>query len=318
MGADVSTATNTLLRLAEDSRFRRFVERRASKRDLVSRFVAGDSVSATLGVTGELLARGCLVSVGYLASEPLDVAAAEDRRKKVRKLLGRLGQARFAEGGRAEVILRPAVLGARILGVGQEVALENATEIAASADAVGARVTVASETGLPVEATLALTDALRTRYPRTGVELWCARRRTESDVIERISSGCRVRLSHGGAGTRGEDPSTLLTPHESDKAYVRSLTRLMRADVPFSLSAAGRPIREIAESFQARGERPQGSFEYHLRMGVDPVVQATIADRGDLMRVFVPFGDTWYPYLMARVAENPRQLVGLFRAGRDR
>lgn len=318
MGADVNAATNLLLRLAEDSRFRRLFEQRATNRDLVGRFVAGESVSAALDVTGELLARGCLVSVGHLAPEPLDVTEAAQRRKKIRKVLRRLGQASFSRGGRVEVMVRPAVLGARLGGMGYEIALENAQGIADSAASIGARVTVASETGLPMDTTLALTDALRENHPDVGIELWSARRRTENDVRERIDAGCRVRLSHGGAGTRGEAPSSLLTPHDSDLAYVRSMTRLMRADVPFSVSAAERRIRDIAEAFETRGERPQGSFEYHLRMGADPLVQATIADRGDAMRVFVPFGDDWYPYLMARVAENPRQLAGMFRSRQDR
>lgn len=307
----VTAAGAVLLRMAEDARFRRFVEERSLSRDLVSRFVAGESVSSALDVTGELLARGRLVSVALLATDPLDRPAARDRRKRLRKVLRRLGQAGLSaphDGNRVEVCLRLGALGAKLSADGAEVAADNARAVAESAAAVGARVTVESEPGVPLNVRLAVVDMLRADIDDTGIELAVGRPGAEAEVAERIASGCRVRLSKGG-----EDRPDALDRHQGDLAYVRCLTALMRSEVPFSVTAEDRRILEIADTLVARGERERGTFEYHLRLGHRRMVIATVADRGDNMRVYVPFGDDWYPYLMERIGEAPTRLGALLR-----
>ena len=84
-------AAELLTRVAQDPRARRFVESRGVSASLVRRCIAGESLTAELDVTGELLARGRLVSATYLAADPIDRSEAKDRRKRLRKLLGRHG-----------------------------------------------------------------------------------------------------------------------------------------------------------------------------------------------------------------------------------
>lgn len=312
----MSAASRVLLRMAEDARFRRFVEDRSVSRDLVSRFVAGESVSSALDVSGELLARGRHVSVALLATDPLDRSEARDRRKRMRKVLRRLGQAGLSSPerpGRTEVCVRLGALGARLSIEGALVATENALAVAESAAGVGARVTVESEPGVPLDVRLAAVDALRAEHEDVGIELAAGLPRTESDVAERIAAGCRVRLSKGG-----EDGPDALEGHQADLAYVRCLSALMRSDLPFSMTAEDRRILDISDTLVARGVRPRGTFEYHLRLGRKPMVEAMISDRGDVMRVYVPFGEEWYPYLTARIAEQPSQLGALLRPARNR
>ncbi|MDO5698658.1 MAG: hypothetical protein Q4G51_11880 [Dermatophilus congolensis] len=306
-----------LLRMAEDPRLRKFFENRLHNRDLASRYVSGESVSSAVDVTGELLARGRSVSVALLASDPLDRSEARDRRKRLRKVLRRLGQAGLATAdpsgaGRVEVCVRLGALGAG-LSEGETVAIENALAVAESAAGVGARVTLESEPSVGVSLRLAAVDALRAQFPDTGVELVAGLPRTEADVAERIASGCRVRLSKGG-----EDTPDGLDRHKADLAYVRCLAALMRSDVPFSMTAEDRRILDIADTLVARGLRARGSFEYHLRFGDRPMVAAMVSDRGDTMRVYVPFGEDFYPYLMARIADQPSRVASLLRPSRNR
>ena len=82
-------AAELLTRVAQDPRARRFVESRGVSARLVRRCIAGESLTAELDVTGELLARGRLVSATYLAADPIDRSEAKDRRKRLRKLLRR-------------------------------------------------------------------------------------------------------------------------------------------------------------------------------------------------------------------------------------
>lgn len=307
--SSLPATSGMLMRMAEDARFRRFVEERSLSRDLVSRFVAGESVSSALEMTGELLVRGPRVSVALLASDPLDRSEARDRRKRLRKVLRRLGQAGHStpqDQGRVEVSVRLGAIGAK-LPDGVALATDNARAVAESATGVGARVLVESEPGVSVGLMRAVVDTLRADHD-TGIELLADAPRTEADVAERIASGCRVKLSKNGTGS----PDTL-DRHETDLAYVRCLAALLRSEVPFSMTAEDPRILDIADTLVERGVRSPGTFEYHLRLGHKPMVAATVADRGDVMRVYVPFGDDWYPYLMQRIAERPRRLGALLR-----
>lgn len=317
----VTAAPAVLLRLAEDARFRRFVEERSLSRDLVSRFVAGESVSSAVDVTGELLARGRRVSVALLADDPLDRTSARDNRKRLRKVLRRLGQAGLVGPGSigssgeppVEVMVRLGALGGRLTVDPDAIATDNARAVAESAAVVGARVTLEAEPGMPVAQALGVVDALREQHPDAGIELVASRRRTETDVAERIASACRVRLSKTDS-----DTGDALDPRQTDLAYVRGLAALMRSDVPFSMTAEDARIVDIADTLVARGVRERGTFEYHLRLGQKPMVSASISDRGDLMRVYVPFGAAWYPYLIGRIAEQPGRLGALLRPARQR
>ncbi|SNV19275.1 Proline dehydrogenase 1 [Dermatophilus congolensis] len=311
MKNDVSPAT-MLLRMAHDPRFRTFVETRSVNSHVVSKFVAGETATDALNATGELLARGRYVTISHLAPDPLDTTQARTHRKRLRKALRRTVQAGYNVEERIEIAIRPGALGARLPNNGHELALEHARRITHTATEMGARVLIESEPGLPASDTLSFTDALRRDYPDTGVELWSMRKRTEQDILERIDSQCRVRLSYGTDEARGGEDETH-GARDTDLAYVRSLTELMRSSATFSVSAADRRVVEISEALVAAGERQAGTFEYHLRMGTHPIAEATIADRGDRMRVLVPFGRDWYPYLMGRVADQPGQFLALFR-----
>lgn len=308
-------AAELLTRVAQDPRARRFVESRGVSARLVRRCIAGESLTAELDVTGELLARGRLVSATYLAADPIDRSEAKDRRKRLRKLLRRLTQAGYAQDGRTDISLRLGLLGAHVGRDGLAMATEMTGDIVAGAAEAGTRVTVETEPGLDQAAVLAAVARLRHDLDAdVGVALGASVARTETDCAELTRAGVRVRLVRGPVRA----PGTVRGGREADRAYVRCLQLLLQPGAHPTVATHDPRLIAIAEELvRRRGLRPD-DVEYQLSYGVRPRRQTVVADRGGRMRVYLPYGPDWYPYLVERVAERPGDVPSLLGASGSR
>lgn len=253
------------------------------------------------------------MSLAQLAPDPLDLHEAKARRKRLRKLLRRLDQAGYAAGGRADVSLRLGQLGAQLRPLGLIAAADMAAEVISGAAAIGTRVTVEAEPeldqGRVIETVLELRDRLGADV---AVALPAARKRTEGDCVDLVAQGVRVRLERGRLGT----PGTHTRPRDINRAYVRCLQTLLRAAPhPVPTIATGDPILcDIAEHVAHGYGLGLHDVEYGLQLGMRAGRQVAVADRGGLIRVYLPFGPDWYPYLVERMAEKPAQVPTLLRA----
>jgi proline dehydrogenase len=54
-------------------------------------------------------------------------------------------------------------------------------------------------------------------------------------------------------------------------------------------------------------------FEFQMLFGVRRDLQRKLVEEGYNVRVYLPFGSDWYPYLMRRLAERPANLLFLAR-----
>jgi proline dehydrogenase len=55
-------------------------------------------------------------------------------------------------------------------------------------------------------------------------------------------------------------------------------------------------------------------FEYQMLYGIRDDEQRRLAQTGNQLRVYVPFGAHWYGYFMRRLAERPANLKFFVRA----
>ena len=141
--------------------------------------------------------------------------------------------------------------------------------------------------------------------------------RTEADCRDLAHAGSRVRLCKGAY----KEPESVAfqAGADVDKSYVRCLKVLMAGR---GLPDGGQP-RPAAGRDRRRARRPgtaatPDSFEYQMLYGIRPEEQKRIADRGDQMRVYIPYGEEWYGYLMRRMAEKPANIVFFLRGARRR
>jgi proline dehydrogenase len=292
---------------ARSTAARSVVERSPLTRPVVRRFIAGDSVTDAIDTTGDLLASGRLVTLDHLGEDTTNTDQADATVRAYQELLKRLGDKDFTD--RAEVSVKLSAVGQK-LDAG--LALENAHRICVAAESVGATVTLDMEDHTTTDATLAVLHELRTDFPWVGAVLQAYLRRTEGDCRDLATSGSRIRLCKGAYA---EPASVAFTEKsEVDKSYVRCLKVLMNgAGYPMVASHDPRLIA-IAAHLAAEAGRDADSFEFQMLYGIRPDEQQRLADEGNRIRVYLPYGTEWYGYFMRRLAERPANLAFFLRS----
>jgi len=296
-----------LLSVSRSDRLKEVVSGAPVSRGVVRRFVAGESAADAVAASKALVSDGRLVTIDHLGEDTLDLAQAEAARDAYLQLLALLSQARLTAG--AEVSVKLSAVGQALPGDGEKIALEHARQICSAAASVGTTVTLDMEDHTTTDATLAALADLRRDFPSTGAVLQAYLFRTEADCRDLAHAGSRVRLCKGAY----KEPESVAYQDKGDvdRAYVRCLKTLM-AGQGYPMVASHDPrLVEIAGALAVRHDRAKGSYEYQMLYGVRPEEQRRLAGQGEKMRVYLPFGDQWYGYLVRRMAEKPANL-GLF------
>jgi proline dehydrogenase len=174
----------------------------------------------------------------------------------------------------------------------------------------GTTVTLDMEDHTTTDATLGILRELRMDFPDTGAVLQSYLRRTEADCRDLAYAGSRVRLCKG---TYKEPESVAYqSTGEVDRSYVRCLQVLMQG-AGYPMVATHDP-RLVAIAGRLAEHRDPGTYEYQMLYGIRPAEQRRLAAAGETVRVYVPYGDEWYGYLMRRLAERPANLTFFLRS----
>ncbi|GMA87795.1 hypothetical protein GCM10025868_30450 [Angustibacter aerolatus] len=145
-----------------------------------------------------------------------------------------------------------------------------------------------------------------------GAVLQAYLRRTEADCRDLATAGSRVRLCKGAYD---EPASVAFTDRaEVDKSYVRCAKALMAGDGYPMLATHDPRLVDIGGALAVQHGRSQGAYEFQMLYGIRPDEQQRLADQGEKVRVYVPYGDEWYGYLVRRMAERPANTAFFLRA----
>ncbi|GAB1643269.1 proline dehydrogenase family protein [Krasilnikovia sp. MM14-A1259] len=298
---------SVILAAAGSSRMERFVANAPVSKNIVHRFVAGEGVEDALRVSRELADDGLSVSLDHLGEDTLTAEQAVATRDEYLALLGRLKETGLTPT--TEVSVKLSALGQK---VDDRTAYEHARAICAAAAEAGTTVTLDMEDHTTTDSTLEILAELRKDYPTTGAVLQAYLRRTEGDCRELAASGSRVRLCKGAYA----EPESVAfqSALDVDKSYVRCLNILMAGEGYPMIATHDPRLIAITEDRARWFDRDPSEFEIQMLFGVRPQEQTRLAAAGYTVRVYVPYGDQWYPYLMRRLAERPANLAFLGRA----
>jgi proline dehydrogenase len=276
------------------------------------------------------------VTLDYLGEDTTDAQRAAATAAQYVHLLGKLAAEGLTEGGVVEVSVKPTAVGL-LLGtegssgpnaLGEKIAAEHLERIAVAARDAGTTVTVDAEDHRSTDAALRIATALRSKtYPGSktvrgskiargskpglvGSVLQATLRRTEADARALAVPGVRVRLCKGAYTEPASE--AFGSRHEVDKSFARCL-RVLMAGPGYPMIATHDP-RLVAITRSLGLARPAGSFEYQMLYGVRPDEQRRLAQEGAKVRVYVPYGGDWYPYLVRRLAERPSNLALFLRS----
>ncbi|KPI01363.1 Proline dehydrogenase [Actinobacteria bacterium OK074] len=298
-----------ILAASRSDRMRRLVSAAPVTRQVVDRFVPGESVDEIVPVIRELTGRGLEVTmdvVGEDITRPEQAAAARDA---YLDLVDRLKELEL--GTRAEMSVKLSMFGQALDG-GHELALANVRPVVEAAAAIGTTVTLDAEDHTTLDSMFAIHEELRRDHPETGCVIQAYLYRTESDARRLAASGSRVRLVKGAY----KEPAEVAhqQKEETDRAYVRILRTLMEgAGYPMVGSHDPRLVA-IAQELARPGGREPGAYEFQMLYGIRAEEQTRLAAEGHRMRVYTAYGTDWYGYFMRRLAEKPANLLFFARS----
>jgi proline dehydrogenase len=294
-----------LLWLSERQGVFNFVRRNGLARKFASRFVAGESIDQGVEAARELARRGITASLDLLGESVSAEAEAVAARDQYLRMLDRMA----GSGAEVNVSVKLTQMG---LDIAEELCLANMTAILERAAALQGFVRLDMEGSAYTQRTL---DFFRHRLfdrfgAHCGVVIQSMLRRSEQDIEDLIAIKARVRLCKGAY----LEPPTVAFPDKADvdQNYVRLMERLLDAGNYPGLATHDEAIIAHAREFVRRQGIGTDRFEFQMLYGVRRDLQERLRQAGFRLRVYIPFGTQWYPYLMRRLAERPANIAFLF------
>jgi proline dehydrogenase len=288
--------------LSEQPRIFGFVRKNAVARKLASRFVAGETVNEAIQTLGELNRANLSASLDLLGESVLH---AEEARRACATYLDVLDRIRDAKAN-ANVSVKLTQMG---LDVDEELCIDNMRAIIGRAKQYGSFVRIDMEQSSYTEKTLQLfTDVFYPEFGNAvGVVLQSYLRRTAGDVDAMIALGARVRLCKGAY----QEPESLAFPDKKDvdANFIACMERLLEHGNYPGIATHDEKIIAHATRFTRNTRIGSERFEFQMLYGVRRDLQTRLRREGWNVRVYVPFGTHWYPYLMRRLAERPANVA---------
>ncbi len=299
-----------LLMLARSRRVKGIVTRLPVSSGIVNRYVPGEATSQAVEATRELVDAGLHVTLDFLGEDTLDEAQAEATVAAYVDVLEQLAEAGLSRN--AEVSVKLSAIGQALPEIGQKLSIENARRICRAARHAGTTVTLDMEDHTTTDLTLAALRELRKDFPETGAVVQAYLYRTEQDCRALAHEGSRVRLCKGAYNEPEE--VAYQDRHDVDKSYVRCLKVLMAGEGYPMVATHDPRLIKIASALATRHGRMPGTYEFQMLYGIRGEEQTRLAELGEKVRVYVPYGDEWYGYLMRRLAERPSNLTFFLRS----
>jgi proline dehydrogenase len=291
----------TLLWLSRQPRIWRFAGTNRLARSVASRFVAGQSPESAVAAAVALKAKGITTSLDVLGESVSEAAAADAAAAEYRTVLDRMAAADVE----VNVSVKPTQMG---LDLDPALCERNLRCIIDRARALKGFVRLDMESSAYTQRTLDLFERLRPEADGgVGVVIQAALRRSTEDVEHLISRSARVRLCKGAY----LEPAAVAYPEKADvdAHYQRLMERLLvSGNYPGIATHDERLIRH-AQRFAESNGIGRERFEFQMLYGVRRDLQDQLRSAGWSVRVYVPFGTQWYPYLMRRLAERPANIA---------
>ena len=295
----------TLLWMSEKQRVQRFISEGKLTRSVVQRFVAGDELEDAIRAIKELNAKnigGILDLLGEGVNDPQGAqAAADEYLRSIRRI--------EATGIDTTVSVKLTQLG---LAFDKGQCIDHLRVLAAEAQAVGTYVEIDMEQADYVTDTIEVYRVLRRDFPTLRLAIQAYLRRTPLDLESLKEVPPRIRLVKGAYS---EPPEAAFQKTKEIDGQYRYLTDWLFAngDDPGIATHDSALIHHAKQAAQ-QANKPVDSFEIQMLFGIRRELQQQLAEQGYRVRVYVPFGSAWYPYLMRRMAERPANLRFFLRA----
>ncbi len=293
---------STLLYLSNQPRVFRFVRRNRFAKSFASRFVAGETLDDAISAVKALNAKGISASLDLLGESVTNEREARTARDAYLTILDRINEA----GIDANVSVKLTAMG---MDISEELCVSIMRDVLERAQRYGTFVRLDMESSAYTERTLRLFE--ERLYPgfkqHIGIVLQSYLYRTLADVERAVQLKCRVRICKGAY----KEPAAVAYADKKDvdANYVKCARVLLEQGTYPAIATHDPALIEETKRFVAEKGIARDRFEFQMLYGVRRDLQDQLVREGYRLRVYVPFGTQWYPYLMRRLAERPANVA---------
>ena len=293
----------SLLYLSQQAGLRRWMENSPVSRKLTSRFVAGRTLDDGIRVLEKLFAENILGTLDHLGE---NVKSLEDAVRSRNSYLAALSQIEHAA--------LPATVSIKLTQFGldfsERACHANVRALVERARAIGSRVEIDMESSAYTDRTLRLVVELHSDFRghvRAVIQAYL--HRSEADIRMLCARGIPVRLCKGAYH---EPPSVAFAlKSDVDANYVKLMKLLLEEGAEPAIAGHDANIlREVVRYTKEQNIAPD-RYEFQMLYGIRRDLQRQLIARGFRLRLYVPYGDAWYPYFMRRLAERPANVLFL-------
>jgi proline dehydrogenase len=295
---------STLLKLSENKKFARWVTSNQATRKMSHRFVAGEALEEAIAAARVCNDRGMSVSLDYLGENVASAADARRARDAYLEIFDRIA----AEKLDANVSCKLTQLG---LDMSAEFCEGQLLSIVERAAQYGNFLRADMEGSLYTARTIDVAKRVRSQSPAIGTVIQAYLYRSEQDVNDLLAYGCRIRLCKGAY----QEPPEVAFPKKEDvdANYVKLIQLLLPSG--FYHGIATHDPKMIAATIRCAAEKKisKEEFEFQMLYGVRTDLQRQLVRDGFRLRIYIPYGQDWFPYFMRRLAERPANLAFFVR-----
>ena len=295
----MSVLRGPILRIAQNGWFQALATGSPPGRAVARRFVAGESVDEAMEVVQALAGEGLSAILNLLGES---VRTPEQAKEAADAYIESIRRIREHPGLDCAVSVKPSQLG---LDLSSALCLAELERILEEAEEAGTWVEIDMESSPSVDRTLAVFREVRARHERVGVCLQAYLHRTAADVFE-LPEASRVRLVKGAYL---EPPEVALQRRRDvDRAYARLFVTLLARGHSVDVATHDPRLLDGVRRYLATHPAHRPRVEFPMLYGIRRDLQRRLASEGYPVRVYVPYGTEWYPYLTRRLAERPANL----------
>jgi proline dehydrogenase len=293
-----------LLHLSESKRLAPLIMHNGLSRRVARRFVAGETLDDAVEVARKVNGAMQLASLDLLGENVSDEAGARQAAGNYLAIFERIER----EGLDSNVSLKLTQLG---IDLNESLCQELLETIIARAAAQGNFVRIDMEGSPYTERTVEITKRVRAKYAAVGTVMQAYLYRTEKDVLDLISAGCRLRLCKGAY----KEPPDIAFPKKSDvdANYVKLMKLILPSGIYHGIATHDPAMIDATKAFAREKNIGREQFEFQMLYGIRTDLQKQLVRDGFRLRIYIPYGTDWFPYFMRRLAERPANLTFFLR-----
>jgi proline dehydrogenase len=285
-----------LLYLSQKPELKAFFSKFPGFSQVTHRFIAGENIDDAITAILELNHAGMTATFDHLGESTTSRAEAESDVREYLRVLDRIE----ATGVNSNVSVKLTQLG---LDIDEDYCLQNTRRIVEAAKRHGNFVRIDMEDSSKTDATLRVFKQLYCDYGNVGIVLQAYLYRAEKDIDDALAMGARIRLCKGAY----KEPEEVAFPKKSDvdANFVRLMKKLLKSGVYHGIATHDENMIAATREFAAGEGVSRDAFEFQMLYGIRRDLQSKLARDGYRLRIYVPYGEYWYPYFMRRLAERP-------------